>query len=327
MVGYAQQAGASWWSYSDGNWSVNINDAVTQKVMSYWGGLVQIASENARLAGVTIDFRHGDVANMPFPADAFDFVVCVAAFKNFSEPVAALDEIHRVLRPGGHASIMDLRKEARLDEIDNDVRKMQLSPVSAMFTRWTFRLMLLRSAPSSLLHELDFQRECANLHKLRKSLREFENIIIPEPIDDYTTARVLTMDYIPGKKITEVSPLRMMEMDTAALAAEIFRAYLKQMLVDGFFHADPHPGNVFIAEDDRIALLDLGMVAYISGNFRESLLRLLLILPLHKLPTNHPAQIRCRFQGRTNRNRMKRPRNMRLPGTLQHRNVHPPRNS
>ena len=107
---------------------------------------VQIASENARQAGATIDFRQGDVANMPFPADAFDFVVCVAAFKNFSDPVAALDEIHRVLRPGGRASIMDLRKEARLDEIDNDVRKMQLSPVSAMFTRWTFRLMLLRSA-------------------------------------------------------------------------------------------------------------------------------------------------------------------------------------
>jgi ubiquinone/menaquinone biosynthesis C-methylase UbiE len=107
---------------------------------------VQIASENARQAGVTIDFRHGDVANMPFPADTFDFVVCVAAFKNFTDPVAALNEIHRVLRPGGHASIIDLRKEARLDEIDADVRKMHLSPLNAMLTRWTFRLMLLRNA-------------------------------------------------------------------------------------------------------------------------------------------------------------------------------------
>jgi len=106
-------------------------------------------------------------------------------------------------------------------------------------------------------------------------LREFENIIVPEPIDDYTTARVLTMEYIPGKKITEVSALRMMEMDTAGLSTEIFRAYLKQILVDGFFHADPHPGNVFVTEDDRIALLDLGMVSHISGNFREDLLRLL----------------------------------------------------
>jgi ubiquinone/menaquinone biosynthesis C-methylase UbiE len=107
---------------------------------------VQIASENARQAGVTIDFRHGDVANMPFPAEAFDFVVCVAAFKNFSDPVAALDEIHRVLRPGGCASIMDLRKEACLDEIAAEVRQMQLSPLNAMLTKWTFRLMLLRTA-------------------------------------------------------------------------------------------------------------------------------------------------------------------------------------
>ncbi|HXI74155.1 MAG TPA: AarF/UbiB family protein, partial [Pyrinomonadaceae bacterium] len=137
---------------------------------------------------------------------------------------------------------------------------------------------MLADLRESLLHELDFQREGRNLHKLRKSLREFENIVIPEPIDDYTTARVLTMEYIPGKKITEVSPLRFMDMDTAALAEEIFRAYLKQILVDGFFHADPHPGNVFVTEDDRIALLDLGMVAHISGNFRENLLRLLLAI-------------------------------------------------
>jgi len=107
---------------------------------------VQIASENARQAGVTIDFRHGDVAHLPFPADTFDFVLCVAAFKNFSDPVAALDDIYRVLRSGGRASILDLRKEARLDEIAADVRKMQLSPLNAILTRWTFRLMLLRTA-------------------------------------------------------------------------------------------------------------------------------------------------------------------------------------
>src|SRR6266487_3398636 len=69
-----------------------------------------------------------------------------------------------------------------------------------------------------------------------------------------------------------------MEIDTRNLAEEIFRAYLKQMVVDGFFHADPHPGNVFITEDDRIALLDLGMVAHIAANFRENLLRLLLAI-------------------------------------------------
>jgi len=137
---------------------------------------------------------------------------------------------------------------------------------------------MLADLRRSLLHELDFKREAGNLQRLRRALVEFEQIVIPEPIDDYTTSRVLTMDYIERKKITDVSPLRLMEFDTQALAEEIFRAYLKQILVDGFFHADPHPGNVFLTEDNEMALIDLGMVAHISGNFRDHLLRLLLAI-------------------------------------------------
>jgi ubiquinone/menaquinone biosynthesis C-methylase UbiE len=108
--------------------------------------LVRIAAANARRAGVTIDFRHGDVAHMPFSAESFDFVACTAAFKNFPDPVAALDEIQRVLRPGGHASIFDMRKDAPRDALDQEVREMHLSPPSAFLTTWIFRLGLLRAA-------------------------------------------------------------------------------------------------------------------------------------------------------------------------------------
>jgi ubiquinone/menaquinone biosynthesis C-methylase UbiE len=107
---------------------------------------VRIAAENARRAGRTIDFRHGDVAHMPFPAESFDFVTCTAAFKNFPDPVAALDEIHRVLRSGGHVSIFDMRKDAPPAAIVQEVREMRLSPPSAFVTRWVFRLGLLRAA-------------------------------------------------------------------------------------------------------------------------------------------------------------------------------------
>jgi len=107
---------------------------------------VRIATEHARQAGVAIDFRHGDVTRMPFPAASFDFVVCQAAFKNFPDPVAALDEMHRVLRPGGRASIIDLRKDAPLDAIEQEVRGMHLSPPNAFLTKWIFRLGLLRAA-------------------------------------------------------------------------------------------------------------------------------------------------------------------------------------
>jgi ubiquinone/menaquinone biosynthesis C-methylase UbiE len=107
---------------------------------------VRIATDNARRAGVSIDFRQGDVANMPFPSGSFDFVVCQAAFKNFSEPVRALDEIHRVLRSGGHASIFDLRKDAPREAIDAEVREMQLSRFGTFVMNWIFRLGLLRAA-------------------------------------------------------------------------------------------------------------------------------------------------------------------------------------
>jgi predicted unusual protein kinase regulating ubiquinone biosynthesis (AarF/ABC1/UbiB family) len=146
-----------------------------------------------------------------------------------------------------------------------------------MGKRYEFSNML-SELRQSLLRELDFKSEAANLRRLRSTLREFERIIIPEPIEDFTTSRVLTMDYVSGKKITTLSPLRLMELDGPELSEDLFRAYLKQILVDGFFHADPHPGNVLITDDDRIAIIDLGMVGHITGSFQENLLRLLLAI-------------------------------------------------
>ncbi|HEX7722005.1 MAG TPA: AarF/UbiB family protein [Pyrinomonadaceae bacterium] len=228
----------------------------------------------------------------PFPYEEVERIVSSEVggrlsklFLHFdTEPAAAasLAQVHRATMRDGRAVVVKVQRPAIREQIVEDLEALgQVAEFIDAHTeigkRYEFTNMLA-DLRGSLLHELDFQREGANLHKLRKSLREFENIIIPEPIDDYTTARVLTMEYIPGKKITEVSGLRMMEMDTAGLSTEIFRAYLKQILVDGFFHADPHPGNVFVTEDDRIALLDLGMVSQISGNFREDLLRLLLAI-------------------------------------------------
>lgn len=107
---------------------------------------VRIASENAREAGAAIDFQLGDAAHMPFRDGAFDFVVCRAAFKNFSDPIGALEEIHRVLKPGGKASIYDLRKNASREAIDADVAQMRLSWLSTLLTKWTFRTMLLKRA-------------------------------------------------------------------------------------------------------------------------------------------------------------------------------------
>jgi len=110
---------------------------------------VEMVRHNAALAGVAIDVRHGNASAMPFPAESFDYVVCVAAFKNFTEPVAAINEMHRVLRAGGCASIYDLRKEAAPNEIDVEVRRMGLSVWNRALTSLAFRYGLLRLAYTS----------------------------------------------------------------------------------------------------------------------------------------------------------------------------------
>jgi ubiquinone/menaquinone biosynthesis C-methylase UbiE len=100
---------------------------------------VRIAAENAARTGVAVDVRLGDAAAMPFETDAFDFVVCRAAFKNFSDPVGALKEIRRVLRPAGRALIIDMRREASDSEIAREVSKMRLGRMDALFTRGALR--------------------------------------------------------------------------------------------------------------------------------------------------------------------------------------------
>ena len=109
---------------------------------------VRIARQNAAAAGVAVDVRQGNASAMPFADASFDAAVCVAAFKNFTDPLGALDGIYRVLKPGGEASIFDLRKDAPARDVDADVRGMHLSAWNAFVTRWTFDHVLLKRAYS-----------------------------------------------------------------------------------------------------------------------------------------------------------------------------------
>jgi ubiquinone/menaquinone biosynthesis C-methylase UbiE len=109
---------------------------------------VQMAKARAQDAGVAVEFRHGDAAHMPFPQDSFDFIVCQAAFKNFSEPVQALREMHRVLKPGGKALILDLRPDASPKAINAEVKNMKLGWFNSLMTKLAFRYCLLKRAYS-----------------------------------------------------------------------------------------------------------------------------------------------------------------------------------
>ena len=205
------------------------------------------------------------------------------AFSDFDPtPIAAasLGQVHRAALRDGRPVAVKVQRPAIRERITEDLEALDeiaeyLDTHTQMGKRYEFQ-RILEDFRKSVLRELDYRQEARNLTILDENLRDFDRIVVPSPIDDYTTSRVLTMDYIRGKKITSLGPLARMEMDGGALAEQLFKAYLKQVLVDGFFHADPHPGNVFLTSDGRIALIDLGMTARVSPEMQDKLLKFLL---------------------------------------------------
>ena len=205
------------------------------------------------------------------------------AFASFDErPVAAasLGQVHRATLRGGRDVAVKVQRPHIRERVLQDLAA--LDDIAALVDRLggpsrnLDASRVLDEFRRSILSELDYREEARNLVAIAHQLRDVERIVVPLPVDDYTTARVLTMDFIGGTKITAVSPVEWTEVDGAALAQDLFRAYLQQILVDGVFHADPHPGNVLLTPDHRIALLDLGMVGRLTSSTQEQLFRLLL---------------------------------------------------
>jgi ubiquinone biosynthesis protein len=207
------------------------------------------------------------------------------AFADFEAAPAAsasLGQVHRAtLRDGRPVAVKVQRPEIRARVLaDLEALERLVAFVDEHSERARrFRLTeLLEEFRRTLLAELDYRREAQNLVAVGRSLERFERLFVPRPIDDYSTSRVLTMEYVQGAKLDDVSPLARLELDGAAIADELFEAYLVQVLVDGLFHADPHPGNILLTRDGRLALIDLGMVGHIAPGMRDRLLKLLIAL-------------------------------------------------
>lgn len=226
----------------------------------------------------------------PFPFEDVERIVTeelgVRLSKGFgsfdAEPLAAasLGQVHRATLRDGRPVVVKVQRPDIGPVIMDDLDAIEeiatlLDERTEAGERYQFRTMVVEFR-KSLLNELDYRKEAQNLTTLADNLREFERIVVPRPVDDYTTVRVLTMDFVEGQKITSLSPVTLLGVDGEQLADDLLRAYLKQILVDGFFHADPHPGNVFLTSDHRIALLDLGMVARIAPRMQQQMLQVVL---------------------------------------------------
>jgi ubiquinone biosynthesis protein len=200
------------------------------------------------------------------------------------EPIAAasLGQVHRAVLRGGRDVAVKVQRPGIRERVIRDLDA--LDEVAALLHRFSAAtrnmdpVRVLDEFRRTMMSELDYCEEARNMLALSHQLRDYDRILVPLPIDDFTTTRVLTMDYIAGTKITAVSRVEWTEIDGSVLAEELFRAYLQQLLIDGFFHADPHPGNVLLTPDHRVALLDLGMVGRLSPSAQEQLFRLMLAI-------------------------------------------------
>jgi len=207
----------------------------------------------------------------------------VSAFARFDrEPLAAasLGQVHRASLRDGRPVVVKVQRPGIAAQIADDFEV--LTQIAEFLDAHTqigrrFRFMtMLEEFRLALAQELDYEREARNLAVVGANLAAFDLIDIPQPIAGYSARRVLTMDYVRGRKITSLGRLAPLGDRGAQLADQLFEAYLKQVLVDGLFHADPHPGNVFVTDDGHIALLDLGMVGQTSPRMREHLLKILI---------------------------------------------------
>lgn len=231
-----------------------------------------------------------DVA--PFPADEARSIIeedvgarVSTAFAEFEdEPLSAasLAQVHRARLREGRRVVVKVQRPGIRETIAEDLDALDgLAKLMEKGTDLGRRLAVTDAVAEfrrTILAELDFPREARNLVRIGEIVEGYPHLLVPEPIPDYCGARVLTMDYVAGAGIGDVGQVALLDHDRAALAGELMRAYLDQILVYGVFHADPHPGNVILTRDGRLALIDLGMVEQFGDDRRRQLLRLLMAL-------------------------------------------------
>jgi predicted unusual protein kinase regulating ubiquinone biosynthesis (AarF/ABC1/UbiB family) len=201
------------------------------------------------------------------------------AFDDVPLGSASLAQVHRATLRDGRDVAVKVQRPGIRKLIHTDLDALAtIASRADMATRVGRRVHFadwVHEFRKALLSELDYHSEAENLSRFRRHFRDYPELFVPAPLWDFSTRHVLTMELVTGHKVTELSGLFRTEHDVRDLAAALLRGYLDQVLVHGDIHADPHPGNLLVMEDGRLALFDLGMVVHVPPRQRDRLFRLL----------------------------------------------------
>jgi aarF domain-containing kinase len=188
---------------------------------------------------------------------------------------ASLAQVHRARLHDGRRCAVKVQYPGIDGIIRADLRNM------TMVLRWLALLerdfdyrILMREALKYVPMELDFVHESENADTMRRNFADDASLIIPEVYREFTTRRVLTMELVEGIKVTDIAGLERAGIDKHVVAQKLIEIFLDQVLRDGFFHADPHPGNILIQPGPKIVLLDFGLAKDFPPTFRDGLVRL-----------------------------------------------------
>lgn len=193
---------------------------------------------------------------------------------------ASLGQVYKATLMDGTPVAVKVQRPGVEDQIADDFEALgHLAHAIDGLTRNRYELVEIADHTRRQIEsELDYTREADNLVKMRRLMSGVDRVAVPKPYLSLCSRRVLVMAFLPGERLTELSPKRIDEMQGDELANVLFKKYLDHILVDGFFHADPHPGNVLVSDQNDLVLLDLGMVGRIPPRMRAKLTQLVLAI-------------------------------------------------
>lgn len=204
---------------------------------------------------------------------------CFRRFDGDAKASASIGQIHRARLKSGRKVVVKVQHPGIEGKVRRDLEILQYLAELAEKngTLHSYQpVSLVKEFSRTLLNELDFRRELRNLQAFRRNFAEDDTVVFPKPYAELTSGRVLTMARIDGYRLSEARRLDRLEVDRQELARRGADVFIRMIFRDGFYHADPHPGNLMILRDGRIALLDAGMVGRIDQTLRKQIIEILL---------------------------------------------------